>query len=89
VDVSKAHDALDTLFLVRLDSTTAAMVRDSALKFYKAAGISAKDKGYAAFVVGQAFFQLKERATGCSYIRIASTIDPGDHSYATLLGQCN
>jgi len=89
VDVSKAHDALDTLFLERLDSTTAAMVRDSALKFYKAAGISQKDKGYAAFVVGQAFFQLKERATGCSYIRIASNIDPGDHSYATLLGQCN
>jgi serine/threonine protein kinase len=89
VDVSKAHDALDTLFLERLDSTTAAMVRDSALKFYNAAGISAKNKGYAAFVVGQAFFQLKERATGCSYIRIASNIDPGDRSYATLLGQCN
>ncbi len=89
VDVSKAHDVLDTLFLERLDSTTAAMVRDSALKFYNAAGISQKDKGYAAFVVGQAFFQLKERATGCSYIRIASTIDPGDHSYARVLEQCN
>ncbi len=89
MDVSKAYDALDTLFLARLDSTTAAMVRDSALKFYNAAGISQKDKGYAAFVVGQAFFQLKERATGCSYIRIASTIDPGDHSYARVLEQCN
>jgi len=89
VDVSKARDALDTLFFERLDSTTAAMVRDSALKFYTAAGISKKDKGYAAFVVGQAFFQLKERATGCSYIRIANNIDPGDRTYATLLGQCN
>ena len=89
VDVSKARDALDTLFFERLDSTTAAAVRDSALKFYKAAGISEKDKAYAAFVAGQAFFQLKERATGCSYIRIANNLDPGDHSYATLLGQCN
>jgi serine/threonine-protein kinase len=89
VDVSRARDALDTLFFERLDSTTAAMVRDSALKFYTAAGISAKDKGYAAFVVGQAFFQLKERATGCSYIRIANNIDPRDRSYAKLLRQCN
>jgi eukaryotic-like serine/threonine-protein kinase len=89
VDVSKAHDALNNLFFERLDSTTATMVRDSALQFYTAAGISQKDKGYAAFVVGQAYFQLKKRPMGCSYIRIANDIDPADRTYATLLGQCN
>jgi serine/threonine protein kinase len=90
VNVAQARDALDDLFLVKLDSATAAMVRDSALTFYTAAGMSDRDKGYAAFVVGQAYFRLKDRAGGCRYVRTANGIDPGDRTYATLLAeQCS
>jgi hypothetical protein len=90
VNVAQARDALDDLFLEKLDSATATMVRDSALKFYTAAGMSERDKGYAAFVVGQAYFRLKDRATGCRYVRTANGIDPADRTYATLLAeQCN
>ena len=90
INVAQARDALDDLFIEKLDSTTAAMVRDSALKFYTARGISEKDKAYAAFVVGQAYFNLKDRATGCGYIRTASGLDPGDRTYARLASeQCN
>jgi eukaryotic-like serine/threonine-protein kinase len=90
VNVAQARDALDELFIERLDSTTAAMVRDSALKFYTARGISEKDKAYAAFVVGQAYFNLKDRPTGCGYIRTANGLDPGDRTYARLASeQCN
>ena len=90
VNVAQARNALDDLFLEKLDSATATMVRDSALKFYTAAGMSERDKGYAAFVVGQAYFRLKDRATGCRYVRAAHGIDPGDRTYATLVAeQCN
>ena len=89
VDVARARDALDDLFLEQLDTTTAVMVRDSALKFYTAPGIGSKEQAYAAFVVGQAWFQLKQRATGCQYIRTANSLDPGDATYSTLLEQCN
>jgi serine/threonine-protein kinase len=89
VNVAHARDALDDLFLEKLTPATAAMVRDSALRFYTATGISEKDQGYAAFVVGQAYFQLRDRATGCRYIREASAIAPGDATYSRLLEQCN
>ena len=65
------------------------MVRDSALRFYTATGISEKDKGYAAFVVGHAYFELGDRATGCRYVRTAIAIDPGDATYSKLLEQCS
>ncbi|HXO86308.1 MAG TPA: serine/threonine-protein kinase, partial [Gemmatimonadales bacterium] len=90
INVAQARDALDDLFIEKLDTTTATMVRDSAFKFYRARGISEKDKAYAAFVVGQAYFNLKDRATGCRYIREANEIDPGDRIYARLASeQCN
>ena len=89
VSVAHARDALDDLFLEKLTPATAAMVRDSALRFYTATGISEKDQGYAAFVVGQAYFQLRDRATGCRYVRTASAIDPGDATYSRLLEQCS
>ena len=88
INVAMARGALDELFLERLDSTTAGMVRDSALKFYTASGMSDRDKAYAAFVAGQAYFSLKERPTGCRYIRAAVLLAPTDNTYATLLGQC-
>ncbi len=88
INVLMARNALDDLFLVKLDSNTAGMVRDSALKFYTAPGMSVKDKAYAAFVVGQAYFNLKNRPTGCRYIRTANQLDPADNTYSGLIGQC-
>ena len=88
INVLMARNALDDLFLVKLDSNTAVMVRDSALKFYTAPGMSVKDKAYAAFVVGQAYFNLKNRPTGCRYIRTANQLDPADNTYSGLIGQC-
>jgi hypothetical protein len=79
---------LDDLFLDKLSATTAAMVRDSALRFFQAPGISAKDQAYASFVVGQAFFSLKDRAKGCQWIRTASQRDPADNTYSAVVGQC-
>ncbi|HEY3220690.1 MAG TPA: serine/threonine-protein kinase [Gemmatimonadales bacterium] len=88
INVLMARQALDELFLVKLDGSTAPIVRDSALKFYTAPGISVKDKAYAAFVVGQAYFNLKQRPTGCRYIRTANQLDPADNTYAGVLDQC-
>jgi serine/threonine-protein kinase len=88
IDLTKARDALDDLFLEKLSESTATMVRDSALRFYRAPGISAKDKGYASFVVGQAYFSLKDRTTGCEWIRTAVQLDPADNTYSAVAGQC-
>jgi len=89
VNLAQARNALDDLFLEKLGPTTASMVRDSAMKFYTADGITQKDKAYAAFVVGNAYFQSGDRATGCRYVRTATTLDPGDATYPRLLEQCN
>jgi serine/threonine-protein kinase len=88
IDLAKAHDALDNLFLEQLDTTTAPMVRDSALRFYRAPGISTKDQAYASFVVGQAYFSLKDRPKGCEWIRTAIQLDPTDNTYAGVRAQC-
>ena len=88
INLARAKDALDDLFIDKLSSSTAAMVRDSALRFYTAAGIAPIDKAYAAFVAGQAYFTLRDRPTGCRYIRTANTLDPINTTYSTLLGQC-
>jgi serine/threonine-protein kinase len=88
IDVTKAREALDNLFFEQLSETTASMVRDSALKFYRAAGISAKDKAYASFVVGQAYFSLKDRPGGCEWIRTAVDLAPGDNTYLGVRAQC-
>src|ERR1041385_859186 len=88
IDVAHAFDALDNLMLNTLNQSTAVLVRDSALAFYNAAGIGQKDKAYAAFVVGHAFFELNDRPTGCRYIRAAVDLDPANPTYPTVLGQC-
>jgi serine/threonine-protein kinase len=88
INVAGARLALDDLFLEQLNDTTASMVRDSALKFYTAPGMSVKDRAYAAFVAGQAYFSLRDRPTGCRYIRTANQLEPADNTYSALLGQC-
>jgi len=88
INVAMARASLDDLFLEKLTESTAAMVRDSALKFYTAPGMSVKDQAYAAFVAGQAFFSLRDRPKGCEYIHTANRLDPADNTYSALLGQC-
>ena len=93
IDVSRARIALDYLLFERLDSTTASMVRDSARRFYDAPGISATDKAYAAFVLGNAFFSLKrdsikDRANGCEWVRTAVDLDTANTSYRRVRAQC-
>jgi len=88
VDVTNARVVLDNLFLEQLNDTTASMVRDSALRFYRAAGIGVKDKAYAAFVVGQAYFSLKDRPGGCEWIRTAAELAPTDNTYLGVRAQC-
>jgi eukaryotic-like serine/threonine-protein kinase len=94
VNVARARDLLDTLFLVGLRPATAGLVRDSATHIYNAAGLSRDDSAYAAFVIGQAHINLRrpdgrlDRKTGCDWIRRANALDPTNGSYARVLQQC-
>ncbi|MGH7539215.1 MAG: serine/threonine-protein kinase [Gemmatimonadales bacterium] len=88
LDVGRAFDVLDDMMMNRLSATTAGWVRDSALKFYNASGISPKDRAYAAFVVANAWFQLKERDQGCQWVRTAIRLEPTNSAYAGLTSEC-
>jgi len=98
IDLTKAHEALDNLFLEQLSDTTVSMVRDSAMRFFEAPGISTKDKAYAAFVVGNAYFSVKagsnadslqrRRTIGCQWIRKAVDLAPDDATYLGVGAQC-
>jgi serine/threonine-protein kinase len=88
VDVSRASDLLDDMMFNRLNAATAAWVRDSALRFYDAPSISRKDKAYAAFVVGNAWWSLSDRPQGCRWVRTAIQLDPGSTVYPKAVGQC-
>ncbi len=90
IDVARARDLLDTLLLSRLQPRTAAMVRDSAMHIFNAAGIADSDKAYAAFVVGNAYFQppLQDRRRGCTWVKTATELNPANPSYARILAQC-
>ena len=88
IDISRARDLLDDMMLDKLNRTTAPWIRDSAKKFYDAPGIGDKDKAYAAFVVGNAFFSLQDRTQGCQWVRRAVALDPTSSTYNGLVGQC-
>jgi hypothetical protein len=88
IDASHAFDLLDDMMMNKLNASNASWIRDSALKFYNAAGISQKDKAYAAFVAGNAFFNLHDRVQGCQWARTALQLDPTSTAYSGLIGQC-
>jgi hypothetical protein len=88
IDVSQAFDLLDDMMMSKLNAGSAAWIRDSALKFFNAPGISTKDKAYAAFIVGNAFFQLHDRPQGCQWARKAQQIDPSSSAYTRFIAQC-
>ena len=89
INLAAADAALGEL-LDSIESYPNKKVRDSATAFFNAPGISPKDKAMAAFVIANTYFQMKERPTGCDWVRRASSIDPSRSMYATFLaGQCN
>ena len=90
VDVRRARELLDNLFFYQLEPRTARMVRDSALDMFNAPDIAQRDKAYAAFVVGNAYFQppANDRTRGCEWVRRAADLDPADTSYPKIVAHC-
>ena len=88
IDVSHAYDLLDDMMMSQLSPTTAKWVRDSAMKFYNAPAISRKDKAYAAFLIGNAWWNLNDRPQGCRWVRTAIQLDPSSTTYTGVVGQC-
>ncbi|HXJ31499.1 MAG TPA: serine/threonine-protein kinase, partial [Gemmatimonadales bacterium] len=88
VDVSNAFDLLDDMMLNKLKPANATWIRDSSLKFFNAPGISTKDKAYAAFVAGNAYFSLNDRTQGCQWVHTAQRLDPTSSVYSGFLSQC-
>jgi serine/threonine-protein kinase len=88
VNPARAFELLDEMMMNQLSATSASWIRDSAMKFYNAAGIAQKDKAYAAFVAGNALFNLNNRSEGCRWVRTATQLDPNNSAYTGLLGQC-
>jgi eukaryotic-like serine/threonine-protein kinase len=88
IDVTHAFESIDDMFLTKLSPTTATWVRDSAMRFYDAPAISPKDRAYAAFLIGNAWWQLHDRPKGCQWVRTAIQLDPGSATYTGVVGQC-
>jgi len=86
--VTRARDLLDDLFLNQLEPRTAAMVRDSATHIFDAPGMTPTDRAYAAFVVGNAYFQLRNRQRGCEWVRTATELNPADTTYPKIMARC-
>ena len=87
--LAAAGAALDQL-MDSIDVYPNKMVRDSATDLFNAPGIGKRDQAMAAFVVGNTYFQMKDRTTGCDWVRRASTIDPSRTMFSTFIGvQCN
>jgi hypothetical protein len=84
INLAGAGEALNQL-LDMIDSLPSKLVRDSATAFYNAPGISITDKAMAAFVIGNTYFQLRERAQGCSWVQRASSIDSSSAVYSRLV----
>ena len=88
IDVRRAGELLDNMYLYRLAPKTAPWIRDSALHLFNAPGISREDRAYAAFVYGMALAQMNDRAQGCEWIRKAVTMAPDDTTYPKIAAQC-
>jgi serine/threonine-protein kinase len=88
-NLARAEDALNDL-MDSLDVYPNKMIRDSATALFNARGISARNRAMAAFVIGNTYFQVQNRTTGCDWVRRASTIDPSRTMFSTFISaQCN
>jgi serine/threonine-protein kinase len=87
IDVTRARELLDTLYLNQLQPKNAHLVRGSAADLFNAPGISLRDKAYAAFVIGMTFLYQPDRnkEKGCEWLRRAAHLD--SDPYAQLAEQ--
>ena len=88
IDVGRAGELLDNMYLYQLSPMTAHWVRDSALHLFNAPGITRENKAYAAFVYGAALAQMNDRAHACEWIRKAAAMAPADTVYPKFVAQC-
>ena len=88
IDVSRARELLDNLYLYQLMPKTARWIGDSAMHLFNAPGITREDKAYAAFVFGMALAQMNDRAHGCEWIQKAAELQPADTVYPKIAAQC-
>jgi hypothetical protein len=89
VNVALAHDALNALF-DQLDGKTLSprVVRDSALAFYDAPGITSTDKAFAAWVIGNAYAELQDKPAGCRWAKTAAGLQQQELYTSLVQGLC-
>ena len=73
--------------LFRLDeaSNDHAAVRDTAVAYFNATGMAAKDKATAAYVVAIAFSKSNDRLNALEWARRALSEEPGSTAYQQLV----
>ncbi len=90
VSVVDAKKKLDDLF-DRLDpeghtpGNVATAIRDTALAYYNAAGISQKDQAFAAYLVASGEGALGNMTTALTWAQTAVRLEPGNRGYKALL----
>ena len=89
INLAQANDALFAL-VEKLDEKTldARTVRDSALAIHDAAGITAKDKALAAYVIANAYANLNDKAAGCRWAQTAARIEQAQEYTVLVQSLC-
>jgi hypothetical protein len=87
----KVADADDWLMgrLGGLSKDNAAGIKDTALAFFNAPGISQKAKAFAAYGVGQAYGVLDQASEAISWARQAVQLDPASRIYQRYVADLN
>jgi hypothetical protein len=76
---------LNMLFRLDEASNDHAAVRDTAVAYFNAAGMAAKDKATAAYVAAIAFGELSDRLNALEWARRALSEEPGSTAYQQLV----
>ena len=76
---------LDMLFRLDEASNDHAAVRDTAVAYFNAAGMAAKDKATAAYVAAIAFSKSNDRLNALEWARRAMSEEPGSTAYQQLV----
>ena len=84
IDPAKADAMLNDWF-DRIDNLDGATLRDSAKAVFDAAGVTAKDRALAAYLIANAYAKLEQRSQGCEWARRAVSLDPSVRSYPALV----